>query len=116
MYRFQYLKVWNQSFSLTKEIILLSEKFPNRFKYSITEQLVRASLSVTNNIAEGSGRYSNKEERYFYSVARGSILEVVNMLLLVVELQLIERAEVKQLLERSEEVSKMLFALIKRNS
>ena len=47
------------------------------------EQLRRATLSIPTNLAEGSGRDSPKEERYFYGIAKGSVYEVVSLLVIV---------------------------------
>ena len=115
MFRFQYLNVWKKSFILTKKIFSLSEKLPVKYRYSLTAQLIRATLSISNNIAEGSGRATVKDQNYFYNIAKGSMFEVVNMLLLIKELQLTQEKEIEKLLENLTEISKMIYSLIQKN-
>jgi four helix bundle protein len=108
--------IWQKSTLLTKEVFRLTGKLPSAYKYSLKDQMERAALSITNNIAEGSGRIFRKEKRRFYSISQGSLLEVVNMLLLVKGLGIIDRNEVKKSLGITEELSKMLYTIIKNIS
>lgn len=114
MYKFQTLIVWQKGNFLVKNILKIVEYFPKKYKYSLTEQLIRSSLSITNNIAEGCGRVTKKDKRYFFVVAQGSLLEVVNMLLLVKDLCIIKEKEVGELLNLTEEISKMLYVIINK--
>ncbi len=115
MFRFQYLKVWKKSFDINKQIIYLANQLPPRYRYSLTEQLIRATLSISNNIAEGSGRSTKKDQNYFYAIAKGSTFEVVNMILLIKELNLWEPKYIIELEENITELSKMLYGLMKSN-
>ena len=56
---------------------------PQKYQFSLGEQLRRAALSIPTNLAEGSGRDSPKEERYFYGIAKGSVYEVVSLLVII---------------------------------
>lgn len=79
--------------------------------YSYKDQILRASLSVTNNIAEGFDRGSNKELKQFLIIARGSAAEVRSMLLVGKELNIIQDCDSKLVLVK--DVSKLLTGFIK---
>lgn len=84
---FKDLIVWQQAHKLTLEIYNLSRSFPKEELFSLTNQLRRAALSITSNIAEGFSRQSPKEKIHFYYVARGSLTEVENQLTLAKDLE-----------------------------
>ncbi|MDD3648389.1 MAG: four helix bundle protein [Candidatus Dojkabacteria bacterium] len=115
MFRFQSLNVWEKSHLFTKEIFNLCDDFPSKFRYTLVPQLIKASLSITNNIAEGSGRSSKNDQNHFYSIARGSTLEVVNMLLLIKDMNSVDNKTINKLLSVGEEILKMLYSLRRNN-
>ena len=77
---FRDLDVWKLARELKKEIQLLCKKLPVEEKYRLADQLVRASRSVTANIAEGYGRYHYQETIQFCRQARGSLYECLDHL------------------------------------
>ena len=81
--------------------------------YVIRDQLNRAALSISLNIAEGSGRHASGEKRHFYIIARGSANECVSILKMLSKLHLIETEIYKALYIQLTEISKMLSGLIK---
>ena len=83
---FEDLEVYQLSIQLTKKIYQLSEKFPSKERFNITDQLIRASSSIGANIAEGFGRDTTKEFIKFLYNARGSLMEVRHFLNLSREL------------------------------
>ena len=85
-YSFEKLEVWKLSRKLNVKVYLLSNKFPNSELFGLTSQLRRASISICSNIAEGSGRDGINEQRNFYNIAYGSLMEVLNQLMLCVDL------------------------------
>ncbi len=91
MYQFGFekLEVWQDARKLTVEIYRLTEKFPEREKFGLTNQLRRASVSVGANIAEGTTRSSAKEQAYFSSIAYGSLMETMSHLITSVDLNFI---------------------------
>lgn len=82
-------------------------------QFRFAEQLRSAMLSVTNNIAEGSGSTSKKEFAQFINIARRSAFEVVNMLVMFERHGLVDRAETSPWLTELEGISKMLEAFRK---
>ena len=81
--------------------------------YSFRDQILRASISVMNNIAEGFERNGNKEFRNFLYIAKGSSAEIRSMLYIALELGYLSKREYERLNELSLEISKMLSSLIK---
>lgn len=89
LYSFEKLDVWKLSRKLNKNIYQISEKFPYNEKFGLTSQIRRASVSVSSNIAEGSSRKSGIEQARFTEFAFGSLLEVLNQLILASDLDFI---------------------------
>lgn len=80
-FRFMNMEIWKESISLNDQLFDLSDLLENDKKFRVAEQLRGASLSISNNIAEGSGSYSNKDFGHFLNIARRSVFEVVNILI-----------------------------------
>jgi len=95
MYQFGFekLEVWQDARNLTKEIYKLTDKFPEREKFGLTNQLRRACVSVAANIAEGVTRSSAKEQAHFSSISYGSLMETMSHLITAVDLGFISEEE-----------------------
>src|SRR5512137_831939 len=78
--RFEDLPVWNAAIELAHDVYALTEKSQFKGKYSLRDQIERAALSVSNNIAEGFERGTTQELLTFLYIARGSAGEVRSML------------------------------------
>ena len=105
------MKVWKDSMSLTRDIYKVTSKFPASERYSLANQIRRSAVSVPSNIAEGAGRYSDKEFLQFLYIARGSLTELETQLLLSSDLGYLKN--IKEFITRLEEVRKMISGLIK---
>jgi len=81
MESFEELEAWKAGRKLRIAISKLVKNFPNKEKYRLVDQIVRSSRSVTNNIAEGFGRYHYKENAQFCRQARGSLFETLDHLI-----------------------------------
>ena len=77
---FEELEVWKKSRELRINISELVKKFPNEEKYKLNDQLIRASRSVTANIAEGFGRFHFQENIQYCRQSRGSLFEIIDHL------------------------------------
>jgi four helix bundle protein len=80
MFNFEKLEVWQEAISFADAIYSASRSFPDDERFGLTSQIRRAAVSISANLAEGSGRESNKEFCRFVAIAYGSLLEVVSHL------------------------------------
>lgn len=76
MNKFRDLKIWNEAVDLAVEIYKITGEFPTNEKYGLTSQMNRSVVSISSNIAEGSGRNSQKEFMHFLGIANGSSCEL----------------------------------------
>ena len=79
---FKQLNSWQQSHFLVLTIYKISSTFPKQEQFGLTNQIRRAAVSITSNIAEGFSRQSFKEKIQFYAIAQGSVTELQNQLLI----------------------------------
>jgi len=110
MHNVENLKIWRKSIELTKTIYVLVSELPSDEKYGLVSQIKRSAVSIPSNIAEGAGRNSNKEFKYFMSVANGSAYELQTQLILVIELNLISKDKVQPLIDLCIEIQKMNYS------
>ena len=81
--RFEDLPVWQAAIELAEKVYELTEKEQFKKRYSLRDQIERAAVSVSNNIAEGFERGTTQELLTFLCIARGSAGEVRSMLCLL---------------------------------
>ena len=107
------LKVWQKSYRLCLDIYRTTKKFPKEERYGLTSQIRRAAVSIPSNIAEGYGRKTTADYLRFLYIAYGSICELETQLLLSGDLNYVKQENLKALKDGTEEVERMLKALIK---
>ena len=111
MHNFRELNVWKKSRILAKEVYLLSSQFPDSEKFGLTSQIRRSAISIASNIAEGSSRKSTKDFARFLRISLGSAFELETQLLLMKDLKFINESEVEPIIQRIQEIQKMLIGL-----
>lgn len=99
---------------LAVEISKLVKDLPNVEKYTYRDQIVRSSISIPSNIAEGSSRNSRKDFKRFLQISLGSSFELETQLLLLQHTAILSQNEVTEALGLNEEVQKMLQTLLKK--
>ncbi|SMC87134.1 four helix bundle protein [Cellulophaga tyrosinoxydans] len=114
MHKVEELIIWKKAINLAKSVYLLSNELPNEEKFGLISQIKRCSISIPSNIAEGAGRNSKKEFKYFLSVANGSAYELQTQLILLVELNLITQEKVQPVIEICIEIQKMNYSFQKK--
>jgi len=109
---FEQLAVWQHAMDLAQEIYRLSKKFPEAERFGIIAQMQRAAVSVAANIAEGKGRYHTKMFVQFLYNARGSLYELVTLLMLARNLHYLTEEEYQGTLQSCRTIISQLSGLI----
>lgn len=112
MNSFRKLNVYIRAKELVKHIYELIKKFPREEQYALCDQLRRAVISIPSNLAEGSGRQSEKDQAHFYTIAYGSLMEVLSQLDVACDLGYITQDELNKVEVLINEEAKMLCGLI----
>ena len=108
---FDRIRAWQESRALTKELYLVTAKFPKEEMFGITSQIRRASASTMANIAEGSRRETNRDYAHFLNIAEGSMAEVQSFLVLAADLGYLGEDESKKLIAMANTIIGMLYRL-----
>lgn len=112
MTTFRNLNVYIKSKDLVKQVYELLKKFPKEEQYALCDQLRRAVISIPSNIAEGTGRQSEKDQAHFYTIAYGSLMEIYSQLDIALDLEYINESEFDKIELLINEEAKMLYNLI----
>lgn len=112
-FSFEKLLVWQKSRILAGEIYKITSKFPKEEIFGMASQMRRCSISISSNLAEGSGRNSMKDKARFTEIAFGSGLELVNQLIIALDLNFITENEYLEIRTKIQEVTFLLDALHK---
>ncbi|GEL11583.1 four helix bundle protein [Flavobacterium glycines] len=110
---FEEFEVYQKGIQLAKLIFKLLENKSFDKEYSFKDQIKRAVISITNNIAEGSEYNNNKQLIRYLKISKGSCAEVRSMLVLARELELISQLEIEISYNLSIEISQNLSNFIK---
>jgi four helix bundle protein len=108
----QKLDVYQKSQDFIKQIYSLTKSYPTREQFGIVDQIRRATVSISANIAEGCGRYHNKEFIQFLRIARGSAYEVIALLDASLNLQFIKQSDYEESYKQAEQINRMLNGLM----
>jgi four helix bundle protein len=109
-FRFQDFEIWTRGAAIGSKLFRLADDLERRRLFRFAEQLRGATLSITNNIAEGSGSLSDTDFANFLNIARRSVFEVANILILLSRDGYLGNDEVQPLLSELEEESRMILA------
>lgn len=112
-FRFEELLVYQRAVVFSNNIFTITKVWPTAVRYSLGDQLNRAALSVSLNIAEGSSRTS-RDFQHFLAIARGSCYECVPLLQIARDQQILKERDYVQLKQEVFEISKMLSSLRSR--
>ena len=110
------LITWQKGHELVLIIYKTTEEFPPKEIFGITNQMRRAAVSVTSNIAEGFSRRSNKEKIQFYHIALGSQTELQNQLVIARDIKYLNIGNFDKISKQTITVSKLINGLIKSSS
>lgn len=110
MFRFEDLEIWKFALSYGNKLYDIADTFPSTEKYGLVDQLRRAAVSISNNIAEGSGSATSKNLSSFLDIAVKSTLETVNILYFAEMRSYIDENKRKALYEDAELLIKRIRA------
>lgn len=113
MHKFRKLKVWQKSIEFVSFIYNITSTFPKEERFSLVDQIRRAAVSISLNIAEGSGAGSDMEFARFLRIAQRSGYEVIAGLEISINLKITNEADLHKAINEVDELGAMITGLIK---
>jgi len=111
MFNFEKLEVWQKAIDFADLVYATTQSFPADERFGLTNQMRRAAVSVSSNIAEGSSRMSKADFARFIEIATGSVFEVVSQCFISRRRDFVNERNFARLYAAAEEQSKMLSGL-----
>jgi len=111
MFRFEKLDVWQLAVELADKVYRFTKVFPADERFGLTNQMRRAAVSISSNIAEGSGRVSDKDFARFVEISYGSLMEVVSQAAIAHRQHFLAKEVYEDIYSDSEELARMLSGL-----
>jgi len=113
IFSFEKLIVWQKSKLLSVLIYKITKQFPDDERFGLISQMRRCAISISSNIAEGTGRHTAKDKARFTEIAYGSSLELLNQAILSNDLKFISDTDYNIIRNDISEITAMLDALYK---
>ena len=114
MFKFENLEAWKAAVALYSIVVASTEVLHQRNRGYLADQIRRAALSISANIAEGTGREGTKESKYFFNIAKGSVYEVVSVAYVIDTEGLFLSEEYSTIYDRCDQIARMLSGLIRK--
>ena len=111
MFNFEKLDVWQKAIEFADLTYSLTRAFPQDERFGLTNQMRRAAVSVSSNIAEGSSRVSRTDFARFVEIATGSLFEVVSQATISLRQGFLSQEQYRQVYAAAEQQGKMLSGL-----
>lgn len=108
LFRFRDWEVYKDSQAIFYEILNIVRRLPPDLRYTLGSQIIRSALSIVLNIAEGSGRHTDKEMNRFFDIAIGSVNETVAGLDSLLKIASLEEKEFNSILQKLGSISRQL--------
>lgn len=108
------LKVWKEGHKLVILVYKVTKNFPREERYSLVDQMRRATSSVTANIAEGFGRQTYREKLQFYFLVQGSLTELKNFILIGRDVGYLSPVAFSNLVEQANLTHQLLQGFIRK--
>jgi four helix bundle protein len=107
-FRFQDLKIWQLAIEIANELFDIADELEKKRLYRFADQLRGSGMSMSNNIAEGSGSTSKKDFGNFLNIARRSTFENANILILLKMRGLIDEQSLEKLLDQLDKLCRQI--------
>ena len=114
MFKFERLDAWKVSLELYRKIAAATRRLHRRDRQFLAEQIMRATLSISANIAEGTGREGVRESKQFFNIAKGSVYEVVSIAHVLRQEGLLQPDEFSEAYQLCDRIAGMLSGLISK--
>lgn len=111
MFNFEKLDVWKKAIDFADFVYSVTRAFPDDERFGLTNQIRRAAVSISSNIAEGTSRHSPQDYARFIEIATGSVFEVVSQSFIAERQNYLSEGDRQRLYLAAEEQSKMLSGL-----
>ncbi len=109
MHNFKELRIWQDSMDIVADIYNIIGDFPKNEQFGLVSQMSRCSISIPSNIAEGSGRESDKDFRRFLSMSLSSAFELETQLIVAHRIGFLEKGDFEMIIEKLVKLQKMIF-------
>ncbi len=114
MRNFRKLQIWERGMEIVRKTYSLSKQLPAGERFGLASQITRAAVSIPSNIAEGSGRTTDKDKRRFAEIALGSAFELETQMLIIKEIGLANPDDCDKLIECLYEEQRMINSFINK--
>lgn len=112
-FNFEKLDVWQEAIQFADAVYQISKKFPESERFGLTNQMRRAAVSISSNVAEGSSRASGSDFGRFVEIATGSLFEVVSQMKIALNQQFLSLSDYEKLMSSAQKQCRMLSGLRK---
>ena len=109
------LNAWQEGHKLVLEIYKITKTFPREELFCLVNQLRRAAISITSNLAEGFSRPTYQDKARFYAISQGSLTEMQNQLLIARDIKYINSAEYQKIIDHTVITHKLIHGLIRKS-
>lgn len=113
MFNFEKLDTWQEAIAFAKLVYQSTRTFPDSERFGLTNQMQRAAVSISSNLAEGCSRSSRADYARFIEIATGSVFEVISQATLAHQQGFLTETQYRQLYQAAEKQSRMLSGLRK---
>ena len=111
MFNFEKLDVWQEAIQFADLVYEVTGNFPSEERFGLTNQMRRAAVSISSNLAEGSSRVSRIDFARFVEIATGSLFKVVSQTTIALRRKMIAQSNYNEIYAAAEKQSKMLSGL-----
>jgi len=111
MFNFEKLEVWHKAIAFADLVYVVTRGFPAEERFGLTNQMRRAAVSISSNLAEGSSRVSKNDFARFVEIATGSLFEVVSQSFIAKNQGFLTEAQFHDVYCAAEEQGRMLSGL-----
>lgn len=111
MFNFEKLETWQEAIGFADLVYAFTRNFPDQERFGLTNQMRRAAVSISSNLAEGTSRSSRTDFARFVEIATGSLFEVVSQSFIGWRQGFLNESQFQQLYASAEKQGKMLSGL-----